>query len=145
MSDLVVIKRGMRVVFKPEWRDKGDDEYTYVAVEDADPSDGGFYFSAVEIASWIRPRYPARAHMVESAEPYLSIATLTFLGFSKNKGARVEMRRTLGDQLLSVTEETLTRAKFYALFQRHAAHTKVGEALISTVEFSDVPAKRVLR
>ena len=141
VSDPIVIKRGMRVVFKPEWRDKGDGEYTYVAVEDADAIDGGFYFSAVEIAMWIRPRHPAHAHMVESAEPYLSIATLTFLGLSKKKGARVQMRRTLGDQTLLVTEETITRSKFYDLFQRHAAHTKVGEELISTVEFSDIPAK----
>jgi hypothetical protein len=143
VSDHVAIKRGMRVVFKPEWRDKGDEEYTFVAVEDADDH-GGFYVSAVELALWIRPRQPAHVKMVESAVPYLPVATLTFLGLTKKgkkKLARVQMQRARGDEILSITEEMISLSTFRDLFQRHAPHTKVGLELLSTVEFSDAPAK----
>ena len=142
MSALIVVKRGMRIVFKPEWRDKGDDTYTFVAVEDAHPIDGSFYFSAIENTMWIRPQSPARAHMVEVAKPYLPVITLTFLGLDK-KGARVQMRRTIGDHELSVTIEMIARSTFRALFRRGAADCKAGLVLCSSVEFPDNPAKGV--
>ena len=142
MSDPIVIKRGMRVVFKPEWRDKGDDKYTYVAVTDAHPIDGGFDVSTIENKLWpIRPiQTGACSHMVESAEPYLPIVTLTFLGLDKN-GARVQMRRTLGDHELSVTVETIARSPFRQLFRRGAADCKEGQELRRGVEWPDDAAK----
>ena len=102
MSGEVVIKRGMRVVWKPEWRAKGDDKYTFIAVTDEHPVDRGFYASTIENTMFFRPQSPGRADMVESAEPYLPVATLTFMGLAK-KGARVQLRRTLGDRELSLT------------------------------------------
>ena len=139
MSD--PIKRGRRVVFKPEWRDPGDDKYTFVAVTDQHPIDGGFDVSTIENTMWIRPiQTGARVHMVESAAPYLPVATLTFLGLDK-KGARVQMRRTFGDRELSVTVETIARATFRQLFRRGAADCKVGQELRSGVEFPEDSAK----
>ena len=141
MSDPIVVKRGMRVVFKPEWRDKGDDKYTFVAVTDAHPIDGGFDVSTIENKMWIRPiQTGARLHMVESAEPYLPIATLTFLGLDK-KGARVQLRRTIGDHELSVTVDTIARSTFRQLFQRGAADCKPGQELRRGVEWPDDAAK----
>ena len=137
----IVVKRGMRVVFKPEFRDSGDDKYTFVAVTDQHPVDGGFDVSTIENAMWIRPiQTGARVHMVESAEPYLPVATLTFLGLDK-KGARVQMRRTIGDRELSVTVETIARSTFRQLFRRGAADCKAGQELRSGVEFPDAVAK----
>ena len=142
MSDPIVIKRGMRVVFKPEYRDPGDDKYTFVAVTDQHPFDGGFDVSVIENTMWIRPiQTGARAHMVESAEPYLPVVTLTFVGLDK-KGARVQMRRTLGDRELSVTVETVARSTFRQLFQRGVADYKPGQELRGgVVEFPDRGAK----
>ena len=74
--------------------------------------------------------------MVESAEPYLPAATLTFLGLTK-KGARVQLRRTLGDRELSLTEETIALSTFRQLFRRFAKDCKVGDELRSGVEFPD--------
>ena len=141
--DPIVVKRGMRVVFKPEWRDKGDDKYTFVAVTDQHPIDGGFDVSTVENTMWIRGIQPgARVHMVESAEPYLPVAALTFLGLDK-KGARVELRRTLGDRELSLTEETIALSTFRQLFRRYAKDCKPGQELRSGVEFPEHLAKGV--
>ena len=143
MSDLIVIKRGMRIVFKPEWRDKGDDKYTFVAVTDAHPLDGGFDVSTIENKMWIlRPiQTGARSSMVESAEPYLPVATLTFLGIDK-KGARVELRRVIGDRELSVTVETIARSTFRQLFRRGAADCKAGQELRRGVEWPDEAAAK---
>ena len=141
VSDPIVIMRGMRVVFKPEWGDTGDDKYTFVAVTNQHPLDGGFDVSTIENTMWIRPIHTgARAHMVESAEPYLPLVTITFLGFDK-KGAHVQMRRTIGDRELSVTEETIALSTFRQLFQRFAKDCKVGDELRSGVEFPEKPAK----
>lgn len=135
MSDSIVIRRGMRVVFKPEWRCKGDDKYTFIAVTDQHPRDGGFDTSTIENTMWIRPiQSGARAHMVESAEPYLPVVTITFLGLAK-KGARCQMRRTLGDRELSLTVETITRSTFRQVFRRGATDCKPGDELRSGVEF----------
>lgn len=137
MTDAIVIKRGMRVVWKPEWRSPGDEKYTFIAVTDEHPIDRGFHTSTVENTLWIRPiQTGARAHMVESAEPYLPVVTLTFLGFAKT-GARVQLRRTLGDRELSLTEETIALSTFRQLFGRFAKDCKVGEELRSGVEFPD--------
>lgn len=136
-NDPIIVKRGMRVVFKPEWRDKGDDNYTFIAVTDQHPIDSGFDVSTIENTMWIRPiQTGARAHMVESAEPYLPFVTLTFLCIDK-KGARVQMRRMLGDRELSVTVETVARSTFRQLFRRGAADCKPGQELRSGVEFLD--------
>ena len=141
MSDLIVIKRGMRVVWKPEWRDPGDDKYTFIAVTDQHPIDSGFDVSTIENTMWIRPILTGvRVHMVESAEPYLPIATLTFRGLVKN-GARVQLRRMLGDHELSLTEETIARSTFRQLFRRGVADCKLGDELRSGVEFPEHPAK----
>ena len=135
MTGPIVIKRGMRVVFKPEWRDKGDDKYTFIAVEDQHPYDSGFGVSTIENTMWIRPiQIGAQAHMVEFAEPYLPVATLTFMGLAK-KGARVQLRRMLGDRELSLTEETIALSTFRQLFRRYAKDCKVGDELRSGVEF----------
>ena len=136
MRDPIVIKRGMYVMFKPEWRDKGDDKYTFVAVTDPHPNDGGFYVSTIENTMCFRPRSPARTHMVESAEPLLPVATITFLGLAR-KGARCHMCRMLGDRELSVTEETIALSTFRRLFRRGAKDCKVGDELRSGVEFPD--------
>lgn len=137
MSEAIVIKRGMRVVFKPEWRDPGDAKYTFIAVEDQHPYDSGFGVSTIENTMWIRPiQTGARAHMVEFAEPYLPVATLTFMGLSK-KGARVQMRRMLGDCELSLTEETIALSTFRQLFRRYAKDCKLGDELRSGVEFPE--------
>jgi hypothetical protein len=142
VSDSIVIKRGMRVVWKPEWRDPGDDKYTFIAVTDQHPIDGGFDTSTIDNTMWIRPiQTGARDHMVESAEPYLPVITLTFLGLDKN-GARVQMRRTLGDRELSVTVETIARSTFQQLFRRGAGDCKPGDELRSGVEFPEDAAKR---
>ena len=136
-NDPIVVKRGMRVVFKPEWRDKGDDKYTFVAVTDQHPLDGGFDVSTVENTTWIRGIQPGmRSHMVESAEPYLPVAVLTFLGLDK-KGARVKLRRTLGDRELSVTVEIVPRSTFRRLFRRAPADCKPEQELRRGVEFPD--------
>lgn len=129
-----MIKRGMRVVWKPEWRDKGDDKYTFIAVTDEHPIDHGFDVSIVEGALFIRTRSSARADMVESAEPCLPVGVFTFLGLDK-EGARVQLRRTLGDRELSVTVETVPRSTFYQLFRRYAKDCTVGSELRSGVEF----------
>lgn len=135
MTDPITIKRGMRVVWKPEWRSPGDEKYTFVAVTDEHPIDRGFHTSTVENTMWIRPiQVGAGAHMVESAEPYLPVATLTFMGIV-NKRARVQLRRTLGDRELSVTEETIALSTFRQLFRCFAKDCKIGEELRSGVEF----------
>ena len=132
-----MIKRGMRVVWKPEWRSPGDEKYTFVAVTDEHPIDHGFDTSTIENTMWIRPiQTGARAHMVESAEPHLPVATLTFLGLAK-KGARVQLRRMLGDLELSATEETIALSTFRQMFCRYAKDCKVGQELRSGVEFPD--------
>jgi hypothetical protein len=136
MSASIVVKRGMRIVFKPEWRDKGDDKYTFVAVTDAHPLDGGFDVSTIENTMFIRPRSSARMHMVESAEPLLPVTTIVFLNLDK-KGARCQMRRMLGDRELSVTVEVIARSTFRRLFRRGAADCKEGQELRSGVEFPD--------
>lgn len=137
MTDAIVIKRGMRVVWKPEWRSPGDEKYTFIAVTDEHPIDRGFHTSTVENTLWIRPiQTGALAHMVESAEPYLPVATLSFLGLAK-KGARVQLRRTLGDRELSLTEETIALSTFRQLFGRFAKDCTAGEELRSGVEFPD--------
>jgi len=131
------IKRGMRVIWKPQWRDKGDDKYTFIAVTDEHPVDHGFHVSTLEDSElfFIRPiQTGGRADMVESAEPYLPVAVLTFRGLSK-KGARVQLRRTLGDRDLSLTEETIPLSTFRQLFRRFAKDCKVGEELRCGVEF----------
>lgn len=144
MSAAVMVKRGMRVVWKPEWRDQGDENYTYVAVEDQHPIDGSFGVSTIENTLWIRPiQIGGRPHMVESAEPYLPVYTLTFLGLDR-KGARVQLRRTLGDSELSVTEETLKLSTFRLLFRRYAKDCKIGQELGSGVEFPGDPARSFL-
>ena len=141
MSDPIVIKRGMRVVFKPEWCDPGDDKYTFIAVTDQHSIDRGFNTSTIENTMWIRPiQLGATADMVELAEPYLPVITLTFVGLDK-KGARVQMRRTLGDRELSLTEETIARSTFRQLFRRGAADCKVGQELRSGVEFPERSAE----
>lgn len=135
--EALVIKRGMRIVWKPEWRSPGDDKYTFIAVTDEHPHDRGFNTSTIENAMWIRPiQTGAQAHMVESAEPYLPIATLTFMGLA-NKGARVQLRRTLGDRELSLTEETIALSTFRQLFGRFAKDCKLGIELRSCVEFPE--------
>ena len=134
-SDPIVIKRGMRVVFKPEWRGKGEDKYTIIAVTDQHPYDGGFNTSPLENTMWIRPiQIGARAHMVELAEPYLPVTTITFLGLERS-GARCQMRRMLGDRELSLTTEVIARSTFQRLFRRTAKDCKPGEELQSGVEF----------
>ena len=136
-----MIKRGMRIVWKPEWRSPGEDKYTFIAVTDEHPHDRGFNTSTVENTMWLRPiQTGAAAHMVESAEPYLPVATLTFMGLSK-KGARVQLRRTLGDRELSLTEETIALSTFRQLFRRYAKDCKVGLELQSGVEFPEDPAQ----
>lgn len=135
----VVIKRGMRIIWKPKWRDGGDDRYTFIAVTDEHPIDRGFYASTIENTMVFRPQSIGRADMVESAEPYLPVATLTFTGFSK-KGARVQLRRMLGDRELSLTEETIPLSTFYQLFRRYAKDCKMGQELRSGVEFPEAPA-----
>ncbi len=131
----IEIKRGMRIVWKPEWRDKGDDKYTFIAVEDQHPFDGSFGVSTIENTMWIRPiQTGGRVSMVESAEPYLPVATLTFMGLTK-KGARVQLRRMLGDRELSLTEETLALSMFRQLFGRFAKDCKPGSELRSGVEW----------
>ena len=102
------VRRGMRIVWKPEWRDRGDDKYTFVAVEDQHPIDGSFGVSTIENTLWIRPIYTGgRAFMVESAEPLLPVGVITFLGMAR-QGARCQLRRTLGDRELSVTVEVVS-------------------------------------
>jgi hypothetical protein len=139
VSGAIVIKRGMRVVWKPEWRDKGDDKYTFIAVEDQHPITGSFGVSTLEGNElfFMRPiQTGGCASMVESAEPYLPVATLTFMGIAK-KGARVQLRRTLGDRELSLTEETIPLSTFRQLFRRFAKDCKVGVELRSGVEFPE--------
>jgi hypothetical protein len=134
---MVAVKRGMRIGWKPEWRDKGDDKYTFIAVTDEHPVDGSFHTSTIEGVMWIRPiQTGARAHMVESAEPYLPVATLTFMGLAK-RGARVQLRRMFGDRELSLTEETIALSTFRQLFRRYAKDCKIGDALRSGVEFPE--------
>ncbi len=136
MSDLV-IKRGMRIVWKPEWRDPGDSKYTFIAVTDEHPIDRAFFTSTIEGSFSIRPiQTGAHARMVESAVPYLPIATLTFMGRAK-QGARVQLRRTLGDRELSLTEETIALSTFRQLFRRFAKDCKIGDELRSAVEFPE--------
>lgn len=132
----ITIKRGMRIVWKPEWRDKGDDKYTFVAVTDAHPIDGSFQTTIVESTLPIRPiQTGATARMVESAEPHLPIVTLTFMGLARTKGARVQLRRMLGDRELSLSEETVQLSTFRQLFRRYAVDCKIGDELQSGVEF----------
>jgi hypothetical protein len=139
MSDPIVIKRGMRIVFKPEWRGKGEDKYTIIAVTDQHPHDGGFNTSPLENTMWLRPiQIGARAHMVESAEPYLPVVTITFLGLERS-GARCQMRRMLGDLELSLTTEVIVRSTFQRLFRRLAKDCKPGTLLQSGVEFPVSP------
>lgn len=134
----LTIKRGMRVVWKPEWRDKGDDKYTFIAVTDEHPIDRSFYTSTIENAlSAFRPlQVGAHVNMVESAEPYLPVATLTFTGLAK-KGALVQLRRMLGDRELSITEEVITLSTFRQLFRRSAVDCKPGDELQISVEFPE--------
>lgn len=135
MADLLVIKRGMRVVWKPEWRSPGDEKYTFIAVEDQHPINSSFGTSTIENTMWIRPiQTGACAHMVEFAEPYLPVFTLTFMGLEK-KGARVQRRRTLGERELSVDEDVIPRSTFSRLFRRLAKDCKAGQELGSGVEF----------
>lgn len=137
----VVVKRGMHVVFKPEWRDRGDDKYTFVAVTDPHPDTGGFYVSTIESTMFFRPQSPARLHMVESAVPLLPLVVIIFLGLDK-KGARCQMRRTINDCELSLTEETIARSTFRQVFRRGAADCKPGDELRSGVEFPDDGVQR---
>lgn len=134
----IVVKRGMRVVFKPEWRDKGGAKYTFVAVTDPHPNDGDFYVSTIERScrALFRSQSPAGTHMVESAEPLLPVTTIIFLNLDR-KGARCQMRRMLGDRELSVTVEVIARSTFRRVFRRGAADCKPGQELRSGVEFPD--------
>lgn len=144
MTAPIVIKRGMRIVWKPEWRSPGDDKYTFIAVTDEHPHDRGFNTSTIENTMWIRPiQIGASADMVEFAEPYLPVATLTFMGLAK-KGARVQLRRMLGDRELSLTEETIALSTFRQLFGRFAKDCKPGVELRSGVEFPEDVAKRAM-
>ena len=138
MTEPIAIKRGMRVIFKPEWRDKGDHKYTFVAVTDANVV-GSFDMSAIENMFGIRGIQSARAYMVESAEPLLPVATITFLGLDK-KGARCQMRRMLGDRELSVIVEVIALSTFRQLFRRYAKDCQAGDELRSGVEFPERPA-----
>lgn len=138
----LTIKRGMRIVWKPEWRDKGDDKYTFIAVTDEHPIDHGFYASTIENTMFIRPQSPGRADMVESAEPHLPVATLTFAGLAHKKGARVQLRRMLGDRELSLTEEVIALSTFRQLFRRSAVDCKPGDELQSGVEFPEEKPNR---
>lgn len=142
MSATLVIKRGMRIVWKPEFCDAGDAKYTFVAETDADLIDGSFYVVTIESTAqfFLRPRQLVYAHMAASAEVLLPVATITFLGLG-TKGARVQMRRTLGDRELSVTEETIARSTFRQLFRRSAVDCKVGDELRSGVEFPEPTSK----
>jgi len=79
--------------------------------------------------------------MVEAAEPHLPVATLTFMGLAK-KGARVQLRRTLGDRELSLTEETIPLSTFRQLFRRFAKDCKVGVDLGVTVEFPEAEKQK---
>ena len=136
-----MIKRGMRIVWKPEFCDPNDTKYTFVAETDAHPIDGGFYVVTIESTAqfFLRPRQLVYTHMVESAEVLLPVDTITFLGLC-TKGARVQMRRTLGDRELSVTEETIARSTFRQLFRRSSVDCKVGDELRSGVEFPPSPS-----
>lgn len=139
-----MVKRGMRVVFKPEFRDPGDAKYTFIAMSDQHPIGGGFDVSTIENTMWIRPiQTGARVHMVESAEPYLPVVTLTFLGLDK-KGALVQMRCTIGERELSVTVEVIARSTFRQLFRRGASDFKAGQELRSGVEFPEAVAKEAV-
>ena len=60
----IKIEQGDRVYFKPEWSDKGDEKYTFIAIEDA--YDGRFKYSALELSHWaIVPVHTAATHTVE--------------------------------------------------------------------------------
>lgn len=128
------IVRGMRVTFKPEFREPGDEAYTYVVVEDADPVDGSFCYSAVETDYFIRPRHPARAHMVATAVPFLPIVSVRFLGVDR-KGVNVEETLTLGDRTLESRVERMTRTRFRAIWQRAATACVAQQRLGSYVAF----------
>jgi hypothetical protein len=59
-----MIRKGDILTIKPEWQDKGDADYTFVARNDE--HDGRFDMSALELASWpIWPMHLTASHMVE--------------------------------------------------------------------------------
>ena len=134
-----MIKMGMRVTWKPQWRDKGDENYTFIAVEDQHPLTGTFGVSTLEGNEkfFLRPiQIGNSADQVESAEPFLPVATFTFLGLER-KGARVEMTRTLGDQIIETKIEVIGRADFKRVFRRYAADVRIGTVLIREVQFPE--------
>lgn len=136
-----MIKRGMRVVFKPEWRDKGDDSYTFVAV--SDEYHGVFNVSAVETTLFIRPWQVVEVRMVESAVPYLPVVTFRFGGLHR-EGAVVDMTRALGDDVMSVTSEVVARSSFRAMFRKFAKDCSIGEVLRQpVVEFPSRPNEEI--
>jgi len=131
----IMIKRGMRIIWKPAWRDPCDANYTFIAVNDEHPVDRSFHTSTVESTMAFRPiQTGARADMVESAEPYLPVGTITFLGLDAG-GARVQLRRTLGDRELSTIEGVIALSTFRRRFRRFAKDCAIGEELLSGVEF----------
>jgi hypothetical protein len=132
-SGAMQVKKGMRITWRPQWCDRGDENYTFVAISD-EGLDGDFRVATVESTLFVRPWSSARAHMVERAEPWLPVATFVFLGL-KRKGAHVELRRTRGDAVVSVTVETIARGTFRATFRKGVADCKIGEVLLSEVEF----------
>ncbi len=118
------IKMGMRVVWKPEWRDRGDDNYTFVAITD-EAEDGYFRVSTVENTLFIRPWSSARSRMVESASPLLPVVSFRLLAVDR-RGVGIEMRRTIGDATLSVRVETVSRSDFRRAFGKSVKDCAVG-------------------
>jgi hypothetical protein len=135
-----VIKQGMQIVWKPEWRDKGDDKYTFIAVTDEHPIDHGFDVSTIEgnALFFIRPiQTGGRAHMVESAKPLLPVVSFRLVAIGR-QGASVEMRRTIGDETIDVRVETVSRSNFRRAFGKSVKDCAIG-ALIRNpvVEFPE--------
>lgn len=128
-----MIKRGMCIVFKPEWRDKGDDKYTFVATNDE--HNGWFDVSTVEpVLALCRTYQRVRVEHVESSEPYLPVIRFVFTGLFTG-GAAVQMRREMPDCTVQVTDEVIAKSTFRNTWRKFAKDCKPGEVLQISVEF----------
>lgn len=66
-----MIRKGDIITFKPEWREPGDEKFTFVARNDEEK--GRFDYSALEQSGWaLWPMQVVRADMVEAVIGHLN-------------------------------------------------------------------------
>jgi hypothetical protein len=130
------IARGMRVIFKPEWRDPGDDDVVFIAIDEPDPL-GSLSVSYYSPHIFVCPINHVRVDMIERAEPCAPIITISFVRIARSHGrnhACVCKRTDFPDGSISKVTEMVSMADFRAVFRKSAKECQPNETLISDVD-----------